>query len=151
MKAISETILFYRVDDPYGELSNFSKHGFWVDGVRWRTVEHYFQAQKFHDDELRNTMRNVISPMEVSNMGRDRRHPLREDWESVKDDVMRFAVLEKFKQNDNAREVLLATGNRQLIEHTKNDNYWADGGDGTGNNMLGIILMETRKNLSKNP
>ncbi|CAI1107241.1 Swarming motility protein ybiA [Serratia fonticola] len=84
-------------------------------------------------------------------MGRDRRHPLREDWESVKDDVMRFAVLEKFKQNDNAREVLLATGNRQLIEHTKNDNYWADGGDGTGKNMLGIILMETRKNLSKNP
>ncbi|MBL5861397.1 NADAR family protein [Serratia fonticola] len=151
MKAISETILFYRVDDPYGELSNFSKHGFWVDGVRWRTVEHYFQAQKFHDDELRNTMRNVISPMEVANMGRDRRHPLREDWESVKDDVMRFAVLEKFKQNDNAREVLLATGNRQLIEHTKNDNYWADGGDGTGKNMLGIILMETRKNLSKNP
>lgn len=148
---MSETILFYRVDDPYGEFSNFSKHGFWVDGVRWRTVEHYFQAQKFHDDELRNTMRNVISPMEAANMGRDRRHPLREDWESVKDDVMRFAVLEKFKQNDNAREVLLATGNRQLIEHTKNDNYWADGGDGTGKNMLGIILMETRKNLSKNP
>lgn len=41
---------------------------------------------------------------------------------------MRLAVLEKFKQNEDAREVLLSTGNSQLIEHTKNDNYWADGG-----------------------
>ncbi|USN89296.1 NADAR family protein [Serratia fonticola] len=74
---MSEAILFYRVDEPYGEFSNFSKHGFWVDGVRWRTVEHYFQTHKFHDVELRNTMRNVQSPMEVANMGRDRRHPFK--------------------------------------------------------------------------
>jgi ribA/ribD-fused uncharacterized protein len=146
---MSEAILFYCIDEPYGEFSNFSKHGFWVDGVRWRTVEHYFHAHKFHDVELRNTMRNVQSPMEVANMGRDRRHPLRNDWESVKDDIMRFAVLETFKQNEDAREVLLSTGNSQLIEHTKNDNYWADGGDGTGRNMLGIILMETRDYLKK--
>ncbi|USN89295.1 NADAR family protein [Serratia fonticola] len=45
--------------------------------------------------------------------------------------------------------MLLSTGNSQLIEHTKNDNYWADGGDGTGRNMLGIILMETRDYLKK--
>jgi ribA/ribD-fused uncharacterized protein len=146
---MSEIILFYRVDEPYGEFSNFSKHGFWIGNVYWRTVEHYFQAHKFHDNELRNTMMKILSPMEVANMGQDIRHPLRKDWESVKDDIMRFAVLEKFKQNDSARDVLLSTGNSQLVEHTKNDNYWADGGDGTGINMLGIILMETREQLKK--
>jgi predicted NAD-dependent protein-ADP-ribosyltransferase YbiA (DUF1768 family) len=36
-----------------------------------------------------------------------------------------------------------------IIEHTKNDNYWADGGDGSGKNMLGKILMEIRDELTK--
>ncbi|KAF9194169.1 hypothetical protein BGZ50_006648 [Haplosporangium sp. Z 11] len=34
-------------------------------------------------------------------------------------------------------------------EHTKNDRYWADGGDGTGKNMLGKILMEVREKISQ--
>ena len=61
---------------------------------------------------------------------------------------MRFAVLEKFRQNDDAKAILLSTGNSLIIEHTINDSYWGDGGDGSGTNMLGTILMETRKLLS---
>lgn len=148
---MSEAIFFYRVDEPYGEFSNFSKHGFWVENTYWRTVEHYFQAHKFYDDELRRVMMNTPSPMEVAKIGRNRNNPLRNDWENVKDDIMRFAVLEKFKQNENARRVLLSTKNSKLVEHTKNDDYWADGGDGTGKNMLGIILMETRAILKIEP
>lgn len=34
------------------------------------------------------------------------------------------------------------------INWTKNDYYLADGGDGSGENMLGKILMETRIALS---
>jgi len=68
-------------------------------------------------------------------------------YEVVKEDIMRLAVFEKFRQNPAIRRELLATGHATLIEHTKNDNYWADNGDGTGKNMLGIILMETRKRL----
>ncbi len=62
---------------------------------------------------------------------------------------MRFAVLEKFKQHKEIREILLSTGNARLLEHTKNDFYWADGGDGSGKNMLGVILMEVREQLKK--
>jgi O-acetyl-ADP-ribose deacetylase (regulator of RNase III) len=46
-------------------------------------------------------------------------------------------------------DTLLSTGNDYLVEHTKNDSYWADGGDGTGKNMLGIILMEVRDSIKK--
>ena len=35
----------------------------------------------------------------------------------------------------------------QIVEHTKNDAYWGDGGDGSGRNMLGRILMEVRRRL----
>ena len=142
-------IYFYRVGDPYGVFSNFYASSFVIDSIRWPTVEHYFQAHKFHDNALREKIRHMSSPMDVAKEGRKRSHPLREDWEVVKDDIMRLAVLEKFKQNEDARKLLLSTGDAHLIEHTINDNYWADGGDGTGKNMLGIILMETRASLQK--
>ena len=60
---------------------------------------------------------------------------------------MRYAVREKFRQNPVIKEDLLETGDSIIIEHTKNDSYWADGGDGTGKNMLGKILMEVRAKL----
>ncbi|ELY5817264.1 NADAR family protein [Cronobacter turicensis] len=146
---MAQKIYFYRVNEPYGVFSNFHSTGFSVSEIWWPTVEHYFQAQKFHDEILREKIRSLTSPMEAAKVGRSRNYPLREDWELIKDDVMRFAVLKKFSQNDEAKNILLSTGGAELIEHTKNDRYWADGGDGTGKNMLGKILMETRSILHK--
>jgi ribA/ribD-fused uncharacterized protein len=147
---MNKKINFYKVNDKYGVFSNFYHSPFSCDGENWPTVEHYFQAQKFHDEILKFKIRKLISPMDAAKAGRDRSHPLRCDWETVKDDIMRRAVLEKFKQNTEAKSILLSTGESYIIEHTKNDRYWADGGDGTGKNMLGIILMETREFLKNN-
>jgi N-glycosidase YbiA len=36
------------------------------------------------------------------------------------------------------------------VEHTRNDAYWGDGGDGTGKNRLGQLLMELRAKFSNN-
>jgi len=80
-------------------------------------------------------------------MGRDRKRPLRRDWESVKDQVMREALAAKFEQHPELAELLLSTGDEPLVEHTTNDNYWADGGDGSGKNMLGRLLVELRTRL----
>lgn len=38
----------------------------------------------------------------------------------------------------------METGNRELIEHTEKDRYWGDGGDGSGKNRLGFLLMKLR-------
>jgi ribA/ribD-fused uncharacterized protein len=40
------TINFYSARDEYGCFSNFSRHPIFLDGKRWPTSEHYFQAQK---------------------------------------------------------------------------------------------------------
>ena len=85
--------------------------------------------------------------MIAARMGRSRSVALRSDWESVKDGVMRKAVLEKFRQHEDLREILVSTGSAKIIEHTENDSYWGNGGDGSGKNMLGRILMETREQL----
>ena len=43
--------------------------------------------------------------------------------------------------------MLMGTGDAKLVEHTENDDYWGDGGDGSGKNMLGQILMRIRAEL----
>jgi hypothetical protein len=87
--------------------------------------------------------------MIAARMGRDRSKPLRADWERVKDEVMRRAVLAKFTQHAELRDILLATGDALLVEHTRNDSYWGDGGDGRGRNMLGRILASVREELRR--
>lgn len=146
---MAQQIKFYRANEPYGAFSNFdTKHPITIDGVKWPTTEHYFQAMKFKGTGHVEAVRRASKPMEAANMGRDRSRPLRKDWEQVKDDVMREAVRAKFTQHEDCKSMLLSTGDAELIEHTTNDSYWADGGDGTGKNMLGKILMEIRAELT---
>ncbi|GAA5505507.1 NADAR family protein [Novipirellula caenicola] len=142
-------IHFYSVNDEYGEFSNFAAYSIKLKGKRWPTSEHYFQAQKFQHDGHREEVRKAKTPMIAARLGRDRKKKLRRDWESIKDNVMRDAVMAKFTQHDDLRERLLATGNAKLVERTANDDYWGDGGDGSGKNMLGRILMEVREKLRK--
>jgi hypothetical protein len=59
---------------------------------------------------------------------------------------MGYVLSVKF-QNPYLREVLLLTGNHPLREHTVNDKYWGDGGDGSGQNRLGQLLEQTRAQL----
>ena len=140
-------ILFYRQNDSYGEFSNFSAHPFTLEGKVWPTSEHYFQAKKFAGRDREETVRNAKTPSMAAKLGRSRSLPLRGDWEAVKDDVMRAALSAKFEQHPKLKSLLLSTGDAELIEHTWNDSYWADGGDGTGKNRLGYLLMELRAEL----
>ena len=140
-------ILFYGTKDQYGCFSNFSRHGITLDGEHWATTEHFFQAQKFAGTEHEKLIQRVASPKDAAFMGRDRKRPLRADWEEVKDDVMRRAVLAKFTQHPEIRAVLLQTGDAEIIENTTGDYYWGCGTKGTGKNMLGLILVEVRAQL----
>lgn len=144
----TSTIRFYAVGDDYGEFSNFAPYPISLDGARWPTSEHYFQAQKFKDPKRRAAIRKANSPMLAARLGRDRTQKLRRDWDSARVSVMRAALRAKFTQHDDLRRLLLSTGDAKLIEHTANDAYWGDGGDGSGKNMLGRLLMELREVLA---
>lgn len=141
------TIYFYSSKEQYGEFSNFSKHGIELDGKWWPTTEHYFQAQKFNDETYQEKIRNALTPKTAANMGRSRETPIRNDWEAVKDNVMRKAVLKKFQTHKELKELLLATGKEVIVENSPGDYYWGCGADGTGKNMLGKILQEVRQLL----
>src|SRR5690349_14902585 len=141
-------ILFYSTrEQPYGCFSNFSAHGFELNGTWWPTSEHYYQAQKFVGTPYAEQVRQARSPKEAANLGRQRTFPIRADWEQVKDEVMRQAVLRKFETHADICAILLATGNEEIIENAPTDYYWGCGADGCGRNMLGQILMQIRQGL----
>jgi ribA/ribD-fused uncharacterized protein len=142
-----DEIKFYRTGDAYGDFSNFAAFPVEIDGKVWPTTEHYFQAQKFAGTEHEEAIRRAASAMIVARMGRDRSRPLRDDWETVKDDIMFKALVAKFSQHECLRDQLLATGEARIGEHTRNDAYWGDGGDGSGKNTLGVLLMKVREQL----
>jgi len=75
-------------------------------------------------------------------MARHPDHPVRSDWEQVKDEIMMQAVMVKFTQHEQLQRFLLETGDVILVEHSPNDPYW--GGNGQGQNQLGQILMRIR-------
>jgi N-glycosidase YbiA len=125
-------IYFYSTRDSYGCFSNFSAHGISLKGKWWPTSEHYFQAQKFAATEHEELIRLAKTPKLAAEMGRQRNRPLRADWEHIKDDVMREAVLEKFRAHLDIQAILLSTGDEELVEATSNDYYWGCGTNGTG-------------------
>jgi ribA/ribD-fused uncharacterized protein len=140
-------IRFYSTRDEFGCFSNFHRAPIFLDGKRWPTSEHYFQAQKFAGKPDEEEIRRTKTPREAANKGRDRKRHLRRDWESAKDAVMYRAIHAKFTQHEDLRAVLLGTGDALLVEHTENDSYWGDGGDGSGRNRLGHLLMQLREEL----
>ena len=144
---MAKPILFYSKTDDWFELSNFYPQGFEEDGAYWPTVEHYFQAQKFAGDELaeyRERIRTSGSPKHAKSLGRTQKYAIRRDWDGVRDEVMLYALRQKFR-HPKLREVLLSTKKRELIENSPFDAYWGIGKHGSGKNRLGKLLMQVRE------
>lgn len=145
-------IYFYKVEEPYGCFSNFSPHNINLDGQDWRTVEHYYQAQKFVgtiDQGLMRVIQEAATPAEAAQLGRDPRRQIRPDWEQVKLSIMRAAVLVKFLTHKDIQRILLGTGDQLLVEDSLTDYYWGCGCDKTGQNHLGKVLMSVRAEIAQ--
>jgi N-glycosidase YbiA len=143
---MNDPLYFYTKTMPFWGLSNFSPPGIEEGGLYWATVEHYFQAQKFSDSKFQERIRRAVTPKEARSLGQSRDFPLRADWDGIREEVMLRALRLKFK-TPNARELLLSTGNRMLVESSPFDYFWAAGQDGTGQNRLGHLLVLVRSEL----
>lgn len=143
-------IKFYKEFGEYGYLATYSNHGFYKDGVYYKTSEHYFQSKKFDDIAVVNKIINAATPKEASNIGRDRLNKKRDNWRDIKKDIMFEAVLYKFEQNEDIKQKLLSTGDEEIIEETVKENYWGIGPNYDGENNYGKILCKVRDYLRRN-
>ncbi len=85
--------------------------------------------------------------MKAAELGRSRKIKIKKNWDRIKDNVMYDIVYAKFNQHEELKNLLLSTTDSILIEHTENDHYWGDGGDGSGKNRLGKILVKVRDKI----
>lgn len=144
----SEKIFFHNINRPYGYLSNFSNHPIYCKGKIWNTVEHFYQAQKFKEPELKEEIRLAPTPMKAKMIAHANKELMMENWDELKNKVMYDGLYAKFTQHPDIQKKLTETDDKILCEHTSTDSYWGDGGDGTGKNILGELLMDIREKLS---
>jgi N-glycosidase YbiA len=130
----------------YRFLSNFAPALVRLDGERYPTVEHAYQAAKTLDPQARVPFQTTTrTPGQAKRLGR--RLVLRSDWEEVKVSTMLKLLRQKFcRKSENAR-LLLETLDEELVEgNTWGDTFWGVC-DGKGKNMLGRLLMHVRNEL----
>lgn len=125
----------------------FEEKGFMYRDVHWKGSEQLFQCLKWgstHFDEHKAEYA-ALSPMESYELGRT---VLCIDdidvWNKEgRIKAMRLALRLKFSSDDRLRRLLLDTGDDRLVS-IKGDCYWGIGLDGSGENMLGVLLEELR-------
>ena len=147
LATVDDVVNFYESDKPFYEFTNFFACPIVVDKKEYPTSEHFFQASKFPERWIADSIRNAFSPREAFTIAQRSRAYQRKDWHEVSLDVMKTALMAKFSI-EPMRRLLMLTGKRRLVEHTVNDNFWGDGGDGSGQNHLGRLLEEVRAELS---
>ena len=124
-------------------LSNSSNHAFILDGNKWNSVEHYFQANKYLDNAAYfNEVMNAETPKEAFHIGN--KYQLPGNWKEIRETIMLKALLAKFKYNEDARIELLKTNKKRLFKNNQKDNCWGTGPSNSGQNRLGELLMVVR-------
>lgn len=141
-----------KIDSFRGEyrfLSNFFMCYSWLpcEGVFYPTAEHAYQAAK--TDNKTERRRIAYLPTAGAAKREGRKLTLRRDWEQIKLRVMYTIVRVKFNANPGLAQMLINTGDAELIEgNAWGDTFWGTC-KGVGRNELGKILMRVREELEK--
>lgn len=140
------SIKFYNEDSPFYELTNFYEGTpIMVNNEIFKTAEHYYQWQKFIDPVAKLRIIQSKTASLAIDMANNNKHLIIPNFN--KNLAMLNALRAKFSQYETLGQILLSTDNNQLIEHNMLDDYWSDGGDGSGQNQFGKLLMQVRSEL----
>lgn len=152
---IPNAVIFDDKNKAYSALSNFYESPMVIDGQLWRSVEQYYQAQKFnHFSCIKEHIRRLHTDQYGSaakkavRYGRKMQQYIDRDWKGKKLTVMLKALRIKFSNNQALKSQLLNTGNQVLVEGAgARDAFYGDGANGRGSNHLGQLLMHVREEL----
>lgn len=143
-------IRFLSKIEQWKDFSNLAPYPIELEGRTWPSAEHYYQYKKFEkaDPEYAQKILEAQTPKEVKvlSMLNDKRSP---GWDDEKVAILKTAVIKKFESYKNLRDLLLSTGEEELIEANPDDYFWGEGADGTGKNVMGKMLMEIRDLVRK--
>lgn len=148
-------VTFRKTNEPFGGLSNMAGgYPIVVNGVSIRSAEALYQACRFpHRPAVQQLILDQKSPMTAKMRSKPYRSDSRKDWDRVRTAVMRWTLRAKIYCNRRFFDLLLATGDKPIVENSRKDRFWGavPEADGTlvGKNVLGRLLMEMRDDVRR--
>ena len=153
MRETATHVYFWGDEDPF---SNFYKSPFVYKGYTLLYSEQAFMLEKalLFDKSKVATIVNAKSPKEAKAAGRSVRNYNDKIWSEKRYQIMVNVLKEKFRKPE-LQEILLATGNKCLVEGSPFDKIWGvgiafdddrilDEQNWRGQNLLGKALEEVR-------
>lgn len=136
---------------------------FVVDGIEYKTTEHWMMAHKaklFGDNKAFEELIKADKPGEVKDIGRQIMGFDEIKWNDKKFEIVKAGNIHKFHQNKKLKDFLLGTADKVIVEASPTDTIWGIGltKDSSmvdnpyswrGSNLLGFALMETRDFLKQ--
>lgn len=134
---------------------------FKVDGIEYKSAEHFMMAKKaalFEDFEIMNKIIKANSPADVKKLGREVKNYNDTIWLENRYEIVKTGNFYKFSQNLELHKFLLNTNEKILVEASPVDAIWGIGlasdhknannpKEWKGLNLLGFALMEVRDEL----
>ncbi|KAI9786593.1 MAG: hypothetical protein M1839_006142 [Geoglossum umbratile] len=158
-------VFFWKENEhPYGCFSQWYKLPFTElqennESITFGTAEQYMMYHKailFNDPTIAAQILHAQDGRKQRALGREV-HDFTEDaWAANRSRIVQSGNLLKFSQNPGLKQVLLATGDREIVEASPRDRIWGVGygaknapamRESWGLNLLGKALMEVRKQI----
>lgn len=151
-------ISFTKVSLPFGWLGNMAPFPIIYQNEQWKTNEALFQAMRFNDVTIKQTIRSQASPMAAKMKAKKAKDSMAIVPCSPQDvQNMKICLKLKFTQHASIRQQLIQTSDQTIIEDIgkrrgerhlfwgayHQDNQWV------GINTMGQLLMELRDELQK--
>lgn len=150
----TDIVSFRKTDEPFGGLSNMApRYPIRVGDVEARTAEALYQACRYpHLPAVQAQILSERSPMTAKMRGKPYQDRTRPDWDRIRIPLMKWCLRLKLGQHSTTFGSLLRdTGNRNIVENSRRDDFWGaipvDDGTLRGRNVLGRLLMELRAKL----
>lgn len=159
MKVAAGITFFFTAKDP---LSNWHVAPFEYRGHRFNCVEQFMmfsKAKLFGDNEAAAKILAAQDQKTQKALGREVRGFDEAVWAAKRVNIVSVGCREKFRQNPQLLQALLATGDTILAEASPYDRIWgiglgaddpraADPKEWRGTNLLGQVLMDVRRMLA---
>lgn len=156
-------VCFHNPEEINGYLSNWYLSDFSVDGIQYSSMEQYMMYQKallFQDMEIAKQILNTSNVGKIKALGRSVKNYEDVIWNGMRQIIVYQGLLQKFQQNTELKEKLLATQEHLLAECAVQDKIWGIGlsikderrlhlDKWQGQNLLGFSLMRVRSALKQ--
>ena len=154
-------VCFHNPNEENGYLSNWYLSPFQVDGIDFSSMEQFMMYRKavvFQDTDIAAQILATEDVVHIKSLGRRVSGYDDHYWNGIRQIVVYEGLFAKFSQNEELRQLLLATKDAILVECAVKDRIWGiglsmdnpdrfDKSKWSGKNLLGYALMMVRDRL----